>query len=75
MQMESQFLEQVWGEIISSRPQRIKRMFMSLDLASQKEVIQHLKRMATEEGWQAVQVRSAREAIAALDPIRFNNNE
>jgi hypothetical protein len=75
MQMESQFLEQVWGEILSCRPLRIKRMFISLDMASQQEVFHHLKKMATEEGWQAVQVRSAREAIAALDPIRFNKNE
>jgi hypothetical protein len=67
MQMESQFLEQVWGEILSCRPQRIKRMFMSLDIASQHEVMHHLKRITTEEGWLELQVSSARVALAALD--------
>ena len=64
--MDADFLEKVWGEILSRRPARIKRMFKSLDPASQQEVIAHLKRMSLEEGWHSAQVLSAQQALTAL---------
>lgn len=64
--MDADFLEKVWGEILSRRPARIKRMFESLDPASQQEVITHLKKMAEEEGWHPAQVLSAQQALSAL---------
>jgi hypothetical protein len=65
----SNYLEKAWGEILSRRPARIKRMFASLDTTSQQEVIQHLQRMITENGWQEPQVISARAALDALGSI------
>lgn len=65
--MDGSFLEKTWGEILSRRPVRIKRMFAALDDASQREVLQHLKRMVSESGWQEPQVISARIALDALN--------
>ena len=73
--MNSQFLEKVWGEILSRRPVRIQRMFLSLDPASQQEVLQHLKRMTTEEGWQEEQIISAKQALNILIPKSPAKNE
>jgi hypothetical protein len=73
--MNTQFLEKAWGEILSRRPTRIKRMFLSLDKASQEEVIRHLQRMTTEEGWQEAQIISAKEALKSLIPGTQNNHE
>lgn len=67
--MNAQFLEEVWGEILSRRPVRIKKMFLSLDKANQQEILRHLNRMVTEEGWQEVQIISAQEALNLLIPI------
>lgn len=73
--MDSQFLEKVWGEILSRRSVRIRRMFTSLDMASQQEVLQHLKHMVTEEGWQEAQIISAQQALMALDTTIEKNND
>ena len=62
----SHYLEEIWDDILSRRPARIRRRFNLLDEASRQEVIQHLKKMITEEGWQEVQVASAQAALAAL---------
>jgi hypothetical protein len=62
----SHFLEVIWDDILSRRPARIRRRFDLLDNASQREVIEHLKRMTSEDGWQEAQVASAQAALAAL---------
>ena len=64
--IDSQIQEKVWGEILSRRPARIQRMFATLDAASQQEVLQHLRHMATDTGWQDAQIISAQEALNAL---------
>jgi len=66
--MESEYLEKIWGEILCRRPARIRRMFDTLDNSSQQEIIRHLNRMVSEEGWQEPQVISARAALSALKP-------
>lgn len=71
---DSDFLEKVWGEILSQRPSRIRRMFASLDTLSQQEVIKHLRRMASEEGWQEAQVASARTALDTLQSAGTSKN-
>lgn len=63
----SQYLEDIWNDILSRRPARVKRRFSMLDKASQQQVLIHLNRMVTEDGWQEVQVTSARAALSALD--------
>lgn len=62
----SHYLEKIWDDILSRRPARIRRRFDLLDEASRLEVLQHLKRMTTEDGWQEAQVASAQAALAAL---------
>ncbi len=62
----SHYLEEIWDDILSRRPARIRRRFNLLDDASRQEVMQHLKKMTTEDGWQDVQVESAQTALAAL---------
>lgn len=61
------YLEEVWDDILSRHPNRIKRRFQLLDQTSQQEVILHLQRMVTEAGWQEPQIVSARAALNALD--------
>jgi hypothetical protein len=44
-------------------------------MASQQEVLQHLKHMVTEEGWQEAQIISAQQALMALDTTIEKNND
>ena len=60
------WLASVWDGILSRQPEQIRQTYAALDAASQREVQNHLKRMATEEGWLPAQVESARAALAAL---------
>jgi uncharacterized protein YehS (DUF1456 family) len=62
----SHYLEEIWDDILSRRPARIRRRFNLLDESSRQEVLNHLKKMTTEEGWQDVQVESAQAALNAL---------
>jgi hypothetical protein len=65
---DSQYLDEIWGEILSRRPARIQRMYASLDASSQQEVLRHLQRMTTDDGWQEVQIASATFALRTIDP-------
>ncbi len=62
----SHYLEEIWDDILSRRPARIRRRFNLLDAVSREEVLRHLKKMTTEDGWQEVQITSAQAALAAL---------
>jgi hypothetical protein len=73
--IDSQFLEKVWGEILSRRPARIRRMFATLDPTSQQEMLNHLKRMVTEEGWQEGQIINAQKALNTLKPSSSERDE
>ena len=66
MNGEADFLESIWDGILSREHRLICDTFMRLDETSQQVVVDHLKRMATEDGWHPEQVVSAREALAAL---------
>ena len=59
-------LEKLWDALLSREPQRIKQAFDSLDSASQKAVIVHLNKMATEDGWLDEQRSSAHIALDAI---------
>jgi len=61
-----QWLAAAWDGILSREPERIRQTYAALDPASQKEVLAHLGRMVTEEGWHPGQVESARAALMAL---------
>lgn len=62
----SSFYEKTWDAILSRKPETIRSTFLHLDPSSQKVVMEHLKKMATEEGWHPEQVLSARAALDAL---------
>ena len=70
----SHYLEEIWDDILSRRPARIRRRFNLLDEASRQEVLQHLKKMTTEDGWQEVQIESAQAALAALSDDSRNRS-
>lgn len=60
-------LEQLWYELLSRKPERVRAAYNSLDQPGQKTVLTHLKHMATEVGWQPEQRLSAQAAIHALE--------
>ncbi|MHC1740728.1 MAG: hypothetical protein AB9897_06405 [Anaerolineaceae bacterium] len=64
------FLEKTWDSLLSRNPQRITRTFTELDPASQHVVIEHLKKMTSDSGWQAEQVISARAALHAIQTVK-----
>ena len=59
-------ITQFWDALLSREPERIRRIFQPLDPATRKSVIDHLQRMASEEGWHPEQRLSARAAIDAV---------
>lgn len=59
-------LEYVWDNLLSRSPERIRAVFARLDQASKAEVIAHLNKMTSEDGWHPEQVISARAALDAL---------
>ncbi len=63
----SQYLEYVWDNLLSRDPKRIRSVFVTLDEASQATVIEHLKKMVSEDGWHVEQVISAQAALTALN--------
>ena len=63
----SRSLEQLWDEILSRQPEVIKSTFSTLNPDDKQAVLAHLKRMASEDGWQAEQRTSAKVAIHVLE--------
>ena len=61
-----QFLETIWDNLLSHEPEKIQHAYQLLDNSSQVEVIDHLKKMVTEDGWHPEQVTSARIALNTL---------
>ena len=59
-------IEDLWEQLLSSDPERIRKAFSELDPISQKSVLEHLNKMAVEEGWHPAQRASARAALQAL---------
>jgi hypothetical protein len=59
--------ERFWAEILSAEADRIWRAFDHLTPEDGLRVMAHLRRMATEDGWQAAQRQRARTALDALD--------
>lgn len=66
------FLEKIWDGILSRVPQLVQETFSSLDRSSQCAVIEHLRRMVSEDDWHPEQVISAREALKALEEFTGN---
>lgn len=64
---QDSFLEKTWDAILSRDKDAIQHGFDALDDESQKAVLQHLRKMATEVGWHPEQVRSAQIALRSLE--------
>lgn len=61
------WLDEFWADLLSEEPLRITAAWVTLDTESQQKVLEHLQKMATEEGWQPAQRESALAALAVLD--------
>lgn len=62
-------LEDIWDRILSRQPGQILTAFRELDQASQQTVLDHLRRMASEDGWHPEQVKSAAAALSVLQSV------
>lgn len=60
------FLEETWGALLSRDRVEVLRAYHALDPQSRLLVLNHLTKMATEEGWHAEQARSAQSALDAI---------
>jgi putative protein kinase ArgK-like GTPase of G3E family len=68
--MNERGLEQFWGEILSRDKKRTRAAFRTLkDAQERAELVTHLRRMVSEEGWAEPQRTSARQALDALQPF------
>ncbi len=59
-------LDELWDQLLSRHPETIRTVFSQIDQQQQANVLLHLQRMATEEGWHSEQRVSARAALEAL---------
>jgi len=59
-------LEILWDGLLSRDEKRIIAVFQFLDKSSQLEVVTHLNRMVSEEGWHPEQVLSAQAALNTI---------
>ena len=62
----SDYLQELWSDLLSRQPETIRAAFASLDYSSRITVITHLQRMQNDPGWQPGQRASARVALRAL---------
>ncbi len=67
-------LEHVWDHLLSRHPESIREAFESLDPSTQKVVLDHLKHMSTDSGWQPEQRESAQVALRVLDARARQDN-
>ncbi|HEX9014186.1 MAG TPA: hypothetical protein VF813_11735 [Anaerolineaceae bacterium] len=60
-------LQDFWGEILSSQPERIRAAIAGLDPQTRAAVHSHLIAMANEDGWHPLQQASARAALVVFE--------
>ena len=71
---QNSYLEKVWDQLLSRDNKQVLSAFSSLDEISQKNVLDHLSRMTSEEGWHPEQVKSAQSALDALEASSRSTN-
>jgi hypothetical protein len=65
----SDWLEEFWGDLLSEEPTRVAAAWAMLQAAEEQQAVrEHLRKMATEEGWADVQRQAARAALAVIAP-------
>jgi hypothetical protein len=62
--------ERFWAEVLSQDPDRIRAALHTLTEEDAAGVVEHLRRMVTEDGWQDGQRQRARAALAYLGTRR-----
>ncbi len=60
--------EHLWSKLLSRNDEEIKSTFNALNAHEKRYVIDHLKKMASEDGWHPEQIRSALHARSVLEP-------
>jgi hypothetical protein len=58
--------ERFWAEVLSQDPDRIRAALHTLTEEDAAGVVEHLRRMVTEDGWQDGQRQRAQAALAHL---------
>jgi hypothetical protein len=62
-------LEIIWDGLLSREPDLVRSTFAALDPGSQREALDHLRKMASEPDWHPEQRTSALAALAALEAV------
>jgi hypothetical protein len=60
--------EDFWAEVLSADPDRIREALHRLPGPERASVLEHLRRMASDPGWQPGQPSRARAALEAIEP-------
>lgn len=59
-------IEIFWDDLLSQQSARIQAAFDLLSPAEKVKILQHLRRMTTDQGWHPNQVAAARTALEIL---------
>ena len=66
MNDQNEYLEQIWDGILSREEDRIRQTYLALDKNSRIIVLEHIKKMTSEQGWHPEQVKSAGAALEVI---------
>jgi hypothetical protein len=64
--MNGQDLENIWDALLSRDAEQVRSAYNSLGPTERDQVLAHLLKMTSEEGWHPQQRESARAALAAI---------
>ena len=59
-------VQELWDYLLAGEPERVRDAFSVLDENEKQAVVEHLRRMASEAGWQPGQRDSARAALEII---------
>jgi hypothetical protein len=65
-------LDRLWGNLLSRQPVLIREAFEGLSPSEQQSILDHLRKMAQEAGWQPEQRLSAQAALNVLLSSRLS---
>lgn len=58
--------ERFWAGLLSGDPRQVRSVLLGLPPGERSQVVDHLRRMTGDPGWQAAQRRRARRALEAI---------
>jgi hypothetical protein len=59
-------IDQIWNGILSRDCRLILEAYKNVERESQETIVNHLRKMVTEEGWHLEQTKSARIALDCI---------